>query len=183
MTNHVHWIVVPEREDSVSVLFRRVHGRYAQYINARRRRTGHLWQNRFFSCAVAPEKAEIALRYVEWNPVKVALVESPGAYRWSSAAAHLQGPAGEQIPLLDWDYWQAKGGAQAWRRMLEERQDVRDVHDLRRATYAGAPVGSADFIAQMERHFGRHWRLRGRPPAKAVDRENGPEPSASFSAA
>ena len=30
MTNHVHWIVVPEREDSLAVLFRRVHGRYAQ---------------------------------------------------------------------------------------------------------------------------------------------------------
>lgn len=47
MSNHVHWVVVPEREDSLSILFRRVHGRYAQYLNARRGRTGHLWQNRF----------------------------------------------------------------------------------------------------------------------------------------
>ncbi|HVP46516.1 MAG TPA: hypothetical protein VMT32_08030, partial [Bryobacteraceae bacterium] len=26
MTNHVHWIVVPEEADSLAVLFRRLHG-------------------------------------------------------------------------------------------------------------------------------------------------------------
>jgi putative transposase len=41
MTNHVHLVVVPERADSLAILFRRVHGRYAQYLNTRRRRTGH----------------------------------------------------------------------------------------------------------------------------------------------
>ena len=40
MTNHVHLIVVPMREDSLSLLFRRVHGGYAQYYNARWGRTG-----------------------------------------------------------------------------------------------------------------------------------------------
>ena len=33
MTNHVHLVVMPEREDSLAVLLRRVHGRYAQYYN------------------------------------------------------------------------------------------------------------------------------------------------------
>ncbi len=49
MRNHVHWIVKPERENSLAVFFRRVHGRYAQYFNAAQRRTGHLWQNRYFA--------------------------------------------------------------------------------------------------------------------------------------
>jgi putative transposase len=35
MTNHVHLIVIPEHGDSLAVLFRRVHGRYAQYFNTR----------------------------------------------------------------------------------------------------------------------------------------------------
>ena len=29
MDNRVYWVVVPEREDSLAALFRRVHGRYA----------------------------------------------------------------------------------------------------------------------------------------------------------
>jgi hypothetical protein len=42
MTNHVHWLVVPDRADSLAILFLRVHGRYAQAFNARRQRSGHL---------------------------------------------------------------------------------------------------------------------------------------------
>jgi putative transposase len=42
MTNHLHLIAVPEREDTLAVLLRRVHGRYAQYYNIRWGRTGHL---------------------------------------------------------------------------------------------------------------------------------------------
>src|SRR6185312_8363576 len=49
MSNHVHLIAVPAREDSLSILARRVHGRYAQYYNARSGRSGHSWQNRFLA--------------------------------------------------------------------------------------------------------------------------------------
>lgn len=56
MTNHVHLVALPAGEESLSILFRRVHGRYAQYYNARWSRTGHLWQNRFFACALDPAR-------------------------------------------------------------------------------------------------------------------------------
>ena len=69
MTNHVHLVVVPERPDSLAVMFRRVHGRYAQYLNARRQRTGHLWQQRYFSCPLLESRHWIAIRYVEQEPV------------------------------------------------------------------------------------------------------------------
>ena len=80
MTNHVHFVVVPERDDALAVLFRRVHGRYAQYLNVRRHRTGHLWQNRFFSCPVSEGWLWVALRYVEENPVRALMVGSPELY-------------------------------------------------------------------------------------------------------
>ena len=54
MSNHVHLVMVPAREDSLSILLRRVHGRYAQYYNACRGRSGHLWQNRYFGCMLEP---------------------------------------------------------------------------------------------------------------------------------
>ena len=52
MTNHIHLIAIPQHEDSLAVLLRRVHGRYAQSYNIRSGRTGPLWQNRFFACAL-----------------------------------------------------------------------------------------------------------------------------------
>ncbi len=179
MTNHVHWVVVPEWEDSLAVLFRRVNGRYAQYLNAGRRRTGHLWQNRYFSCPVAAEKEEIVLRYTEWNPVRAAMVNRPEKYKWSSAAAHQVGSGAERIPLLDWTYWSDLGGGEEWKRRLEMTEDVRDVQRLRRATYAGSPLGSEGFVAEMEARFGRQWRKPGRPKKDVGKAEKGTGRTAS----
>ena len=103
MTNHIHLIAVPERENSLAVLLRRVHGRYAQYYNARHGRTGHLWQNRYFACSLGAGHLWAALAYVEMNPVRARLVERPGDYRWSSAAAHLGRP--DTTGLVDLDWW------------------------------------------------------------------------------
>ena len=50
MTNHVHLIAVPEREDSLARTMRCVHSEYALAMNHAQGRSGHLWQNRFFSC-------------------------------------------------------------------------------------------------------------------------------------
>ncbi len=111
------------------------------------------------------------------------MVESPEAYRWSSAAAHLKGPAAERIPLLDSGYWQSKGGGEAWKQLLEISEDVRELHRLRRATYSGAPWGSTQFIADMERQFERRWRVSGRPRKGQGKQEKGTERSASVSTA
>lgn len=70
MSNHVHLVVVPRREDSLSRLIRRVHSAYAQDFNRRRSRDGHLWRSRFYSCALGPNRLETALLYVDLNPVR-----------------------------------------------------------------------------------------------------------------
>ena len=181
MTNHVHWLVVPEREDALAVLFRRVHGRYAQYLNARLGRSGHLWQNRFFGCAVAAERELTALRYVEWNPVRAGMAAVPEAWRWSSAGVHLQGPGAEEIALLDWKYWQSRGGAAGWEELLRQPDDLRQWQQLRRATYAAAPLGPEEFVKEMEERFGRQWRRPGRPPHSAGKTEKGTELTAPVS--
>ena len=44
MTNHVHLVVVPMKDESLSRAFNTLHMRYAQRINKRKGWTGHLWQ-------------------------------------------------------------------------------------------------------------------------------------------
>jgi len=168
MTNHVHWLVIPGRADSLAVLFQRAHGRYAQYWNARVHRSGHLWQNRYFSCAVQSEREAQVLRYIESNPCRAALAASPEDYRWSSAAAHLAGPGTERIPVLDWKYWTYRGGATWWQHAVLLEEAVKDLAEIRRATYAGAPLGSPEFVAELEQEFSRVWRKPGRPARKSM---------------
>jgi putative transposase len=159
MTNHVHLIAIPEREDSLALLLRRVQGRYAQYFNIRAGRTGHLWQNRFFACVLGPSHLWAALRYVENNPVRAGIVDSAGHYVWSSARAHLSGI--DDRAILDMSWWDRESGAVDWAAALA-CDDGNAAEQLRSCTYAGRPFGSAGFVSEMSRHFGRYW-VRGRP--------------------
>jgi putative transposase len=89
--NHVHAIVVPSDEDGLRRTFGDLHRRYTGYINARARRTAHLWQGRFGSVAMDEAHLHHALRYVSLNPVRAQLVKRAGDWRWSSVQAHLAG--------------------------------------------------------------------------------------------
>ena len=64
MTNHVHLIATPEDEESLAKTLGRTHLRYTQYINRFHKRSGHLWQNRFYSCALDEEHCWTGLAYV-----------------------------------------------------------------------------------------------------------------------
>ena len=55
MTNHIHLIGRPADEDSLAKALGRTHFRYTQYINRLHGRSGHLWQNRFYSCPLGRE--------------------------------------------------------------------------------------------------------------------------------
>jgi putative transposase len=160
MPNHVHLVVLPDREDSLAVLLRRVHGRYAQYVNTRRGRSGHLWQARFYSCPLSMKHQWSAIRYVEQNPCRALIVANPGDYPWSSAAAHLTGAA-DPSRLLDVPFWQAAGGAESWREMHHQPDTPGRLTLLRRCTYSGRPFGEDQFVERLESQFGRVWRRWG----------------------
>jgi putative transposase len=164
MTNHVHLIAIPERDDSLAVLLRRVHGRYAQYYNTRAARTGHLWQNRYFACALSERHLWTALAYVDRNPVRAGMVRSAGDYRWSSAAAHLSGV--DPSDLVDLRWWRDNGGGDGWEETLGD-EDPEDAKMLRRCTDAGRPFGDESFIREMAERTGRNW-TRGRPPKESA---------------
>jgi len=145
MGNHIHLIAVPSEGAQLAEVMQRVHGRYAQYFNARRARCGHLWQNRFSSCALGPAHLWTALRYVEFNPVRANMVRRAEDYEWSSA--HLAGQDPQR--LLDMDFWRREGGVSNWSQLLNQLEEESQCRDLRRATYAGQPFGDEEFVERQ----------------------------------
>ena len=143
MRNHIHLVAIPATVASLAIWLRRAHGRYAQYLNARRGRTGHLWQNRYFSCPLEGTHLWTALRYVECNPVRARVVGSAEEFSWSSAAAHVGGR--DASGLLDMGFWRENGGADFWRQLIDGEEDEQVIQGLRKATYSGQPWGSAEF--------------------------------------
>ena len=91
MPNHVHLILVPDREEALARALGETHRRYASVVNARARVTGHLFQSRFGSVVMDEEHLAAAARYVALNPVRAKLVARAEDWRWSSARAHCEG--------------------------------------------------------------------------------------------
>ena len=155
-------VAVPERAASFARALRRSHSRYAQRFNRRYGRSGHLWQNRFFSCPLGRDHLLAALFYVEQNPLRAGLVGQAEHYPWSSARAHAEerDPAG----LIDWTLWRQIRGKPAWGEALTRSPAADDEKRVREATYAGMPLGNREFVAGLEQRFGRRLTLRSPGP-------------------
>jgi putative transposase len=150
MPNHVHIIAVPGDEDGLRRTFRYVHRHYTGYINARMRVTGHLWQGRFSSVAIDQAHLVSAFRYVALNPVRARLVERAENWRWSSTAAHLAGEDDAVVtvaPALErvGDFASFLG---------EPFDEAMSYAALRKAESVGRPVGSKEWLADMEARTG-----------------------------
>ena len=162
MTNHVHLIGLPQREDSLARAVGRTHWLYTQHVNRLHGRSGHLWQNRFHSSPFAAAHLRAAMPYVERNPVRPKLVRRAWRYPWSSAAAHV-GDANEG-ELIDLAHWQRIASAAESREALcqPEREDM--VERIRLRPRTGRPLGSDKFLSKLESLVGR--RLRPLPAGR-----------------
>ena len=168
MTNHVHLLVVPRTETSLAEALGRAHWRYSQAVNRSHGWSGHLWQGRFFSCALDEPHAYRALAYIECNPVRAKLVRRAWEYPWSSASFHV----GSSAPpdWLDMKRWSKWTDAVHWKAELQKRR-MEGVEDVRFHTRRGRPLGSDRFVADMEGLVGH--RLRPLPvgrPRKVAEK-------------
>jgi putative transposase len=159
MSNHVHLVAIPQEEDSLAKAVGRTHFRYSQYINRFHHRSGHLWQGRFYSCALDDRHYWLAMKYIELNPVRARLCRKPWLYAWSSAAAHIDETA--QSDLLPLARWYKHMSGEQWQRELTEGMDVAHLDELRLRTHTGRPLGSDSFLSKLETRLGR--RLRPLP--------------------
>jgi len=163
MTNHVHLVVDPKHEDSLPKTFRELHGGYARYKNATEQSSGHLWQNRYYSCPFEASRLASVLRYVEMNPVRAGLVAAAEDYTWSSALIHLGGP--DIAGFVDLHLWSQQWSAEEWGMLLQKAQQ--DEASIRQATHTGRPLGSSVFVTDLEQRLGRRLEPgRGGRPKK-----------------
>ena len=160
MSNHVHLIVVPIREESLGHALRDAHTVYAMHFNTRTKMTGHVWQGRFHSSPLDEAHLWAAVRYVERNPVRAGMVERAEDYKWSSARNHCG--LGEDL-LLSGDF-PPPGVVEDWRAWLAEGDEEGAVGRIYQQTHTGRPCGSGEFIDHLESLAGRSLRpaRRGR---------------------
>jgi len=152
MPNHVHLILLPEREDGLRAALARVHRAYAGHVHAREGRSGHFWQGRFGCVAMDEPHLIAALRYAALNPVRARLAREATDWRWSSVHALLDPGRGDGLT----DTAPVLARAPDFAGLIAAEEDEAATIALRRAESIGRPLGDADFLAEVTRRSGRN---------------------------
>ena len=171
MTNHVHLLVTPTTANGVSKMMQALGQRYVRYFNYSYHRSGTLWEGRYKSCVVDVENyLLICQRYIELNPVRAGIVDSPADYYWSSYQTNGLGKAsamctphpmylslGNNIPTR----------LHAYRELFKAHIDD-DITLIREATNNGLAIGNDRFKKEIELLSGR----------RVTEKKRGPKPKA-----
>ncbi|MGD0078536.1 MAG: transposase [Sedimentisphaerales bacterium] len=168
MRNHVHLIGIPHNENSLAKAIGGTHFQYTQYINRMHKRSGHLWQGRFYSCALDEKGFWLAAKYIELNPVHAKICRLPWQYEWSSAASHVDSTAASK--LLNLAGWYKMISDSEWRKELTDGIDEKQISVIRSNTHVGRPIGTDSFISKLENMLGR--RIRPLPVGRPYKNVN-----------
>lgn len=169
MTNHVHLLITPKAENDISVLFQKIGRHFVPYMNKTYRRRGSLWEGRHKGNILESEAYFLScMRYIEMNPVRAAMVEHPGQYRWSSYAANAQGI--DNAILQRHALYLALGETPeirqgAYRAGFDIETHPDEIQLIRACLHSGTPLGNDRFKKKIESAIGNRvgFSKRGRP--------------------
>ncbi len=160
MTNHVHLLITPKKEDGLSKAMQMLGRYYVQYFNYIYDRTGTLWEGRYKASLIDSDHyALTCYRYIELNPVRAKdMVDHPSEYPWSS---YRHNAAGEPNPLIvHHSLYDALGRTDverqaAYRQLFRSHISARSLEEIRAATNKAWVLGSSSFKNKIEKQLNR----------------------------
>ncbi|WP_084884264.1 transposase [Vibrio sp. qd031] len=153
MSNHFHLLCTPLKENGISDMMRSLSQSYVPFFNHKYQRTGKFWQGRYFSAPVESERYFLEVsRYIEMNPVRAEIVDSPDKYVWSSYRGNALGKP--STLLTEHSVYHELGSDQesrlvAYRSLFEDVLDKPALDFIRAQTQACRPIGGTDFITEI----------------------------------
>jgi putative transposase len=176
MTNHVHLLITPMREQGIADMMQALGRRYVYYINKSYRRTGTLWEGRYKASLIDSEAYLLTcMRYIELNPLRAQMVSHPGEYRWSSYAANAQGRVDALLsphPLYTALGPTVHDRQEVYRELFRHHMDNDLLHEIRQALNHELVLGRSYFKDKIEAMTQRQTRL-GLPGRPRVEEEAG----------
>ena len=172
MTNHVHILLTPLTDKSISLFFQSLGRLYVTYINKTHQRSGTLWEGRHKGNVIETQNYFLTcMQYIELNPVRAGMVNHPADYPWSSYLANAKGQSNAILTAHDEYLSLAKGQAERqknYRRLLESKMNTQLLTDFRESIQSGTALGSNVFIEEIEKTLKRKvgYKRQGRPIKK-----------------
>lgn len=172
MTNHVHMLITPHTEQSISKAMQMVGRYYVQYFNYSYQRSGTLWEGRYKATLIDSESYLLTcMRYIELNPVRANMVLHPSEYPWSSYHCNALGqPNDLVVPHLVYNRMGKAAGERqaAYRQLFKHRISNDSLDEIREATNKAWVLGDNRFKQRIQKKLER----RVEPSAKGGDRKS-----------
>lgn len=154
MTNHVHLLLTPEKQESIPRTMQALGRNYVYYVNKVYGRTGTLWEGRYKCSLVQSENYLMSCyRYVELNPLKARMVKSLDDYPWSSY--HFNAGSKEDSLLTPHPVYVSLGSNSnirsiKYREFLEKRTCENQNSKIQALTDRDYPLGDEGFRTKIE---------------------------------
>ncbi|MES2770757.1 MAG: transposase [Pseudomonadota bacterium] len=172
MTNHVHLLITPHTEQSLSNTMQMLGRYYVRYYNDRYQRTGTLWEGRYKASLIDSEAYLLTcMRYLELNPVRAGMVEHPSAYPWSSYRYNALGEENNLLtPHIEYQRLGSNTLAQqeAYRALFKDQLPEKTMDEIRTATHKAWVLGDDRFKQRIQEQTAR----RIGPSARGGDRKS-----------
>lgn len=159
MDNHFHLLATPTTADGLPQMMQAVGRRYVQYFNRRHARTGTLWEGRYRSTVLQPERYLLpCMVYLDLNPVRAGQVAQPGDYPWSSHA-HWLGLRHDRLLTPHALYW-ALGNTPfareaAYAALVQAGIGSQEQAVLTSSALSGWALGDPEFVQELQKHTPR----------------------------
>jgi putative transposase len=160
MTNHVHLLVTPNTENSLSKTMQTLGRYYVQYYNYSYGRTGTLWEGRYKATLIDTEPYLLTcMRYIELNPVRApGMAHHPSQYPWSSYRCNALGQP-DRLITAHREYKRLglkdEERQSAYRQLFRARLPEMTLDAIREATNKAWVLGSDRFKRKMEQKLSR----------------------------
>lgn len=172
MTNHLHLLITPQQDQSLSKTMQTLGRYYVQYYNYSYRRTGTLWEGRYKATLIDSQTYLLTcMRYIELNPVRAGMVMHPSEYPWSSYHYNAQGQPDELItPYLEYRRLGRTDQERqaAYRQLFKHHIPERDMREIRDTTNKAWVLGSDRFKQRIAQQLARPVQ----PSARGGDRKS-----------
>lgn len=159
MSNHFHLLATPETETGIPQMMQAVGRRYVRYFNQRQQRTGTLWEGRYRCTLIQAERYLLAcMVYIDLNPVRAALADTPRDYPWSSHG-HYIGARRDRLITPHPIYWELGNTPfareAAYAQLVQSGIGEEDQRALTDSVLRGWALGDASYVAELQRRTAR----------------------------
>jgi putative transposase len=160
MPNHFHMIVKPDRGEELSKWMQWLMTSHVRRYHRHYGSSGHVWQGRYKSFMIQEDShLQMAMRYIEGNPVRAGLVPSAKEWMWSS---HEETMCKRQKILTEAVPIELPG---EWDRYVDEPFAEKELDRLRTSVNRQTPFGDETWQMKICKEFGLEstMKRKGRP--------------------